>query len=502
MGKTRRAAVVGAVAVALAGVTFVGEDEARACGGCFVPQVESTVVNDHRMVFALSQEHTILWDQIQYSGDPKEFAWVLPVRRGTRVELSRDAWIAALDSTTQPRIQQPTPPFSGGDGCDGIGCASSDSAFADSAESASGPPPVQVIAQSVVGPYETVTLRSEDAEALQTWLRANGYAIPPAIEPGDRGVHRREARLHRAEAPARSGRARDEAGAYRDAGRGRDAAAPHGGRGCRRERRGHAVRDLGGPLSTAELPRGRDRRVEARLEERRGPIRTIRSCRLQRWPLLPVDVAGSSSGRTGRRSTATRREGPARSGSARAPSTTPTTASAPAARRVCRPHRRRGRSPTRATRSPSTRARTLWTTATTARTAGRPTRRRTRPPRARPTAMRAERAPARRRLPESALSRRAVRSTISELAIEGMNRSDVWVTRLRANLPVAALNEDLRLEAHPKQEIVSGFYVARDESSSTASIAPLRRGRIAGSATLTLGVAFLVSRILRRRRAS
>ncbi len=102
-----------------------GEREARACGGCFheqpppqQPQTESTIVNDHRMVFAISEKQTVLWDQVRYSGNPREFAWVLPVRPGTRIELAHNEWIAALDATTQPQITQPAPKplggFSGG----------------------------------------------------------------------------------------------------------------------------------------------------------------------------------------------------------------------------------------------------------------------------------------------------------------------------------------------------------------------------------------------------
>ena len=74
-----------------------------------------------------------------------------------------------------------------------------------------------------------------------------------------------------------------------------------------------------------------------------------------------------------------------------------------------------------------------------------------------------------------------------DLAVEGMSYNDVWVTRLRANLPVSALNVDLKLEAAPKQDVVSGFYTANQDPATTASIAPLRRDRMAGSATIVLG---------------
>ena len=42
---------------------------------------------------------------------------------------------------------------------------------------------VQVISQSVVGPYDTVTLQSTDPNALDTWLNANGFVLPDKFRP-------------------------------------------------------------------------------------------------------------------------------------------------------------------------------------------------------------------------------------------------------------------------------------------------------------------------------
>jgi hypothetical protein len=175
---------------------------ARACGGCFheppsgPSQVVATVVTDHRMAFSISPAQTVLWDQIVYSGNPAEFAWVLPVKPGARIELSQDAWIASLDASTQTVITGPTP-FCGGvapteySGGGGSGCgfgATSDSASAagfesPAADAGSSPPPVTVVSQSVVGPYDEVTVRSSQGEALGTWLRGNGYDVPLTIQP-------------------------------------------------------------------------------------------------------------------------------------------------------------------------------------------------------------------------------------------------------------------------------------------------------------------------------
>jgi hypothetical protein len=153
---------------------------AEACGGCFVQQSERTVVTDHRMALSISTTQTVLWDQIRYSGDPAEFAWVLPVRAGATIELSTDAFFSALDASTQPVVYAPQT-YGGAYGCGVTGCASQSAS--ESASAGPGAGQVQILAQSVVGPYETVTLRATDPSALRRWLTSHAYAIPPAIGP-------------------------------------------------------------------------------------------------------------------------------------------------------------------------------------------------------------------------------------------------------------------------------------------------------------------------------
>jgi hypothetical protein len=61
--------------------------------------------------------------------------------------------------------------------------SSSTSSSSGSGSSSSGGGPV-VLADQVVGPYETVQLSSQgDPQALQGWLTQHGYAIPPDIAP-------------------------------------------------------------------------------------------------------------------------------------------------------------------------------------------------------------------------------------------------------------------------------------------------------------------------------
>src|SRR5262245_18645250 len=81
--------------------------EVHACGGCFIPNTMSTVVTAHRMAFATSGTRTVLWDQIRYTGDPKEFSWVLPIKGTAKIEASTDAWFEALEAVTNARVSAP-----------------------------------------------------------------------------------------------------------------------------------------------------------------------------------------------------------------------------------------------------------------------------------------------------------------------------------------------------------------------------------------------------------
>ena len=163
-------------------------------------QQVATVITDHRMAFSISTTQTVLWDQIRYSGDASQFAWVLPVGHGARVELAQNDWLAALDALTAPVIKPPTSlparcqtGFGGGGGGGGGGCG-----FSAANESFGGDTPgafdataamfdsgngVQVVSQEVVGPYDAVTIRSTNGGDISLWLTGNGFDIPPNIQP-------------------------------------------------------------------------------------------------------------------------------------------------------------------------------------------------------------------------------------------------------------------------------------------------------------------------------
>lgn len=157
--------------VAVSALVSVPAKDAEACGGCFAPPGAFTAVEGHRMVIALGVEQTVLWDQFRYTGEPEEFAWVLPVpASGAVVEIADDAFVDRIDEATAPIVQPPSgdPCGAAAGGCDGIG-------------GGTGTPPIDgvvVLQRATVGPYDTVTVGADDPDAMYTWLGVNGYAFP------------------------------------------------------------------------------------------------------------------------------------------------------------------------------------------------------------------------------------------------------------------------------------------------------------------------------------
>jgi hypothetical protein len=164
-----------ALATALAAIT--APTPARACGGCFQPPDSVSSVTDHRMVIALSNQQTTLWDQIRYTGSPGDFVWVLPTPQPADVQLAAPEFFDTLEQNTAPVIYGPPRAQPSGGGV-GFGCGSAGSA---------GPAPenenVTVYHQGQVGPYETATVGSADPQALTRWLNDHGYAVPDALKP-------------------------------------------------------------------------------------------------------------------------------------------------------------------------------------------------------------------------------------------------------------------------------------------------------------------------------
>lgn len=198
-------------ALTVAGVVLSSSAESLACGGCFSPPPMSMggggstniqTVTDHRMVLSVSATQTTLWDQFSYSGNPSDFAWILPIRSGpdVRVEIASDAFMEQVANTGVVSVEQPSAPTRrcgqcvpswqfpqcrrspGGFGAVDSATSSFDATYSPS-DSGTVDTGVTVLREQVVGPYAVATLRGSDAGSLRAWLTTNGYSIPASIEP-------------------------------------------------------------------------------------------------------------------------------------------------------------------------------------------------------------------------------------------------------------------------------------------------------------------------------
>jgi hypothetical protein len=177
-----RSSLAVGVASAISAVTFAGQRQAAACGGCFHPPTQTvTDITDERMLLTVSTTQSTLYDQIQYSGSPSNFAWVLPIRGTVTVGLSADVLFDSIDALTATQINPPP------QNCPSPNCAFAGpnfGVFGGAVDAASGEAgAVTVLSQANVGPYATVQLHSTNSTALDTWLTQNGYNIPAAVQP-------------------------------------------------------------------------------------------------------------------------------------------------------------------------------------------------------------------------------------------------------------------------------------------------------------------------------
>lgn len=178
--------IVAAVALA---ATYA--PNARACGGGMfytVGDQETVSVEGHSVVVSISKKRTVLWDRIRYVGAPQDFAWVMPVNPGAKLELASAAWIEAIVGGTAPVVQSPYAECDDGSdessiegGC--CGSAKDAGLSGGGGESRGEQTDVTVVHQEAVGPYDTVTIKSDVPGAIGTWLTDNGYAIPAAVQP-------------------------------------------------------------------------------------------------------------------------------------------------------------------------------------------------------------------------------------------------------------------------------------------------------------------------------
>ncbi len=201
-----------AVALAAASsLTFASVRVADACG-CVSPPVPDPLgksdyaVNQlaEQIIFEVEQNWITAHILIKYSGDPEQFAWIVPVAEAPELSLSPVSAFGMLDRATAPDVAvnvddlcpvsewacqyHPAPDCGGGGGGCGMSAQSAgdddfgaalDAGASSSDGATGGEPPVTVIDTEVVGDYQTVTFRATEAAAAAQWLRDNGFIVNP-----------------------------------------------------------------------------------------------------------------------------------------------------------------------------------------------------------------------------------------------------------------------------------------------------------------------------------
>jgi len=164
---------LGAVAAFAAPTLYT--PSAQACGGFFCSQIPVDQTGE-QIVFAVGEDTVSATIQIAYQGEAEDFAWVIPVNTAPQIEVAPQDLFTQLRWRTDPQFRLNR--TSSGGTCHEY--AYPPMAFDSAAGGGNG---VEVVDQSDVGPYNTVTLDSNDSQALFTWLNENGFDQPPESLP-------------------------------------------------------------------------------------------------------------------------------------------------------------------------------------------------------------------------------------------------------------------------------------------------------------------------------
>jgi hypothetical protein len=193
----RSAAVIALASSLAAASLLVDTRPAEACGCLSPPAVTEGdfAVNQEaeQIIFEVEPGWVTAHVLIKYAGDPDKFAWIVPVPEVPELGISSTTAFSILDQQTAADVTvetedvcpisdwvcayhaQPYCPslFGGYEDQAGYGLADAGA----SADALGSPPPVTVIDQQVVGDYDTVTFRANEAAAATQWLRDNGFVV-------------------------------------------------------------------------------------------------------------------------------------------------------------------------------------------------------------------------------------------------------------------------------------------------------------------------------------
>jgi hypothetical protein len=161
---------------------------AEAFCGFYVARADAKLYNkSSRVVMVRDENRTVLTMANDYKGDLKEFAVVVPVPtflEREQIHVAEPALIDHLDAYSAPRLVEYHDP----DPCQMVakmqeswGLRSRADALmpATSPEARARALGVSIEASYTVGEYDILILSAKQSDGLETWLKENGYRIPP-----------------------------------------------------------------------------------------------------------------------------------------------------------------------------------------------------------------------------------------------------------------------------------------------------------------------------------
>lgn len=182
------------VGTAVASAARLGApSEADACGGTFCdagPQVMPVDQTGENVLFVMGDGRVEAHVQIQYTGNPEQFAWIVPVMGLPEVSVGSDLLFQEALASTVPTFTLNQRTECDNDDEPEFGCAASDDfaaagddGFGGGLEGGEFDDDPQVVVRDVVGSFEYVVLEGGTAEGVVAWLDDNGFAQDDEAPP-------------------------------------------------------------------------------------------------------------------------------------------------------------------------------------------------------------------------------------------------------------------------------------------------------------------------------
>lgn len=169
------------VLLALSSLSLLLATPAWACGGFFCNFNQPVDQSAERILYLRKGNSITVHIQISYTGDAKDFSWVLPLQKIPTLGTGSDTVFQVLEQFTAPTFQLQ---WKNKENCWGGGYCLADAAAGGGPPNADGGSKgVQVVAQGNVGPYDYVVLKGGVGKEVVDWLNANGYQQPNATAP-------------------------------------------------------------------------------------------------------------------------------------------------------------------------------------------------------------------------------------------------------------------------------------------------------------------------------